>query len=109
MPDDVFAAIAEPTRREILSLLARQEMPVRALTEHFPISRPAVSKHLRVLREAGLVAETKVGRERRYRVRVERLREIRDWILYFDQFWPDALQALKTYVEETPDAADSPD
>jgi DNA-binding transcriptional ArsR family regulator len=62
---DVFQAIADPTRRELLSLLAEDEMPVTIISSHFPISRTAVSKHLRVLTEAGLVTEQKVGRETR--------------------------------------------
>jgi DNA-binding transcriptional ArsR family regulator len=102
-PDDIFAALAEPNRRAILRLLAGQERPVQELSDHFPISRPAISKHLRILREAGLVSEHKIGRQRFYRLQLERLREVRDWILYFDQFWTEKLSALKTLVEDDPE------
>ncbi|MUT65271.1 helix-turn-helix transcriptional regulator [Paenibacillus sp. NEAU-GSW1] len=96
---DVFQAIADPTRRSLLQLLVDQEMPVNALSEHFPISRTAVSKHLRVLSEAGLVKERKVGRETRYRLDAEPLRELQRWLAYYERFWENKLGALKRYVE----------
>lgn len=102
METDVFAAIADPTRREIVSLLARQPMPVQMLAHRFPVTRPAISRHLKVLRQAGLVSEQKEGRQRVYRLQPERLQEVRDWVLYFDQFWLEALSKLKTLVEEKP-------
>jgi DNA-binding transcriptional ArsR family regulator len=100
MSNDVFNAIADPTRREILRLLSHQEMPVQTLTSRFPISRPAISRHLRILREVGLVTEHKGGRQRFYRLHPERLQEVRDWVLYFDQYWSETLAAFKTFVEE---------
>jgi len=96
---DVFQAIADPTRRQLLRLLADEEMPVTALSRHFPISRTAVSKHLRVLSEAGLVKEQKVGRETRYRFQPEPLQELKEWLSYYERFWDNKLNALKRLVE----------
>jgi len=104
---DVFQAIADPTRRKLLHLLAQEEMSVTAISGHFPMSRTAVSKHLRVLSEAGLVKEQKVGRETRYRMQPEPLLEIRDWLSYYERFWENKMQALKRLVEDAP-AKDSP-
>lgn len=96
---DVFQAIADPTRRELLHLLSGQEMPVGAISGHFPISRTAVSKHLRVLSDAGLVHDRKVGRETRYRLNAEPLSELKRWLSYFDRYWENKLSVLKHYVE----------
>jgi DNA-binding transcriptional ArsR family regulator len=103
MPNDIFAAIADPTRRKILTLLAAHDMPVQELTDHFSVSRPAISKHLKILRDAQLVVEHKVGRQRLYQIQVEQLAAVREWVLYFDQFWAERLQVLKALVEETSD------
>ncbi len=101
---DVFQAIADPTRRKLLQLLTDQEMPVTAISRHFPISRTAVSKHLRILSEAGLVKEQRVGRETRYRMQPEPLAELKSWLSYYDRFWDNKLTALKRLVEaEQPD------
>jgi DNA-binding transcriptional ArsR family regulator len=96
---DVFQAIADPTRRKLLKLLSKEEMPVTAISEHFPISRTAVSKHLRVLAEAGLVKERKAGRETRYKLEPEPLFELKDWLQYFELFWENKLSALRLFVE----------
>ncbi len=98
---DVFQAIADPTRRELLSLLADKEMPVTAISERFPMSRTAVSKHLHVLAEAGLVSERKVGRETRYKLQPEPLMELKQWLSYYERFWDDKLAKLKNFVETT--------
>ncbi|MEH7157556.1 ArsR/SmtB family transcription factor [Neobacillus drentensis] len=96
---DVFQAIADPTRRKLLKLLSKDEMPVTAISEHFPISRTAVSKHLRVLAEAGLVKERKIGRETRYKLEPDPLFELKDWLQYFELFWENKLSALRLFVE----------
>lgn len=96
---DVFQAIADPTRRELLSLLADDEMSVSVITDHFPITRTAVSKHLRVLTEAGLVTEQKVGRETRYKLQPDGLKELKQWLAYYERFWDKKLAALKSFVE----------
>ncbi|NIK70711.1 MULTISPECIES: metalloregulator ArsR/SmtB family transcription factor [unclassified Paenibacillus] len=97
---DVFQAIADPTRRSLLQLLVDQEMPVNVISAHYSMSRTAVSKHLRVLAEAGLVKERKVGRETRYRLEPEPLLELKRWLSYYERFWENKLQALKRFVEE---------
>jgi DNA-binding transcriptional ArsR family regulator len=81
--DEVAAAIADPVRREILEMLRDQPLPARRIAERFPISRPAVSRHLRVLRECGLVRDTADGRERLYRLQPARLTELSDWLAGF--------------------------
>jgi DNA-binding transcriptional ArsR family regulator len=96
---DVYQAIADPTRRRMLKLLSQKEMPVMEISGHFPISRTAVSKHLRVLADAGLVKESKVGRETRYRLNPQPLHEVKDWLQYFELFWENKLNALKLFVE----------
>lgn len=96
---DVFQAIADPTRRQVLELLADREMPVTAISGHFPISRTAVSKHLRILANAGLVTERKVGRETRYRLEPEPLQDLQCWLDYYSRFWKNKLNALQRYVE----------
>jgi DNA-binding transcriptional ArsR family regulator len=99
-PGDVFQAIADPTRRQLLEMVADGERPVKALAESFRMSRPAISQHLRVLREAGLVTERKVGRERRYRLRAAPLREVRDWVRQYEWFWQDRFAALGQLLED---------
>ncbi|GIQ62185.1 transcriptional regulator [Paenibacillus cisolokensis] len=102
---DVFQAIADPTRRELLKLLADRELPVTAISVRFPMSRTAVSKHLRVLSEAGLVKGRKSGREMRYRLEPEPLLELKRWLAYYERFWANKLAALQRYVETKDDAA----
>lgn len=96
---DVFQAIADPTRRSIMELLADQELPVTVISSNYPMSRTAVSKHLRVLSEAGLVKERKVGRETRYRMEPEPLLELKRWLDYYDRFWENKLNVLQRLVE----------
>ncbi|RAP78332.1 ArsR/SmtB family transcription factor [Paenibacillus montanisoli] len=96
---DVFQAIADPTRREVLKLLVDQEMPVTAISGHFPMTRTAVSKHLRILAEAGLVKERKVGRETRYRLETQPLQELKNWLNYYERYWENKLSALQRFVE----------
>jgi len=96
---DVFQAIADPTRRKVLNMLADQEMPVTAISGHFPMSRTAVSKHLRILVDAGLLIERKVGRETRYRLQPEPLMELKRWLAYYERYWENKLSVLKHMVE----------
>jgi len=96
---DVFQAIADPTRRQLLHLLAEQELPVNVISSNFPMSRTAVSKHLHVLESAGLVTERKIGRETRYSLQAAPLRELKDWVAYYEQFWDNKLALLKHLVE----------
>ena len=80
---DVFGAISHPARRQMLDLLIEADRSVNTIAGHFPMSRPAVSQHLRILLDAGLVTEKRHGRERRYRLVPERLGPVRDWIAYY--------------------------
>lgn len=96
---DVFQAIADPTRRKLMKLLADKELPVTVISGHFPMSRTAVSKHLHILADAGLVKERKVGRETRYRLESEPLLELKQWLTYYERFWENKLSILKHYVE----------
>ena len=98
---DVFQAISDPTRRILLHLVAEEEQPVSRLSEAFAISRPAISQHLRILLDAGLVTERRVGRERRYRLRAAPLREVRDWAGQYERFWRERLDALGKHLDET--------
>lgn len=100
---DVFQAIADPTRRSLLQLLADKEMPIVAIKAQFPISRTAVNKHLQVLTDAGLVHRQRVGRETRYRLKPDPLKELQQWLAYFEPYWDEKLSALKSYVEAESD------
>lgn len=97
---DVFRAIADPTRREILDRLRAGPAAVNALAADFELSRPAISKHLRVLRSAELVSEERVGRERMYRLEPLRLQRVAGWIEGYRGFWQRNLTSLKRYLEE---------
>jgi len=93
---DVFDAIADPTRRRLIRMLAeREETPLHELTVQFQMGRTAVSKHLNILKEAGLVLDRKVGRETRFRLNASPLREIQDWVSYYSRFWSANLSRQK--------------
>ncbi|HEV8535691.1 MAG TPA: metalloregulator ArsR/SmtB family transcription factor [Candidatus Limnocylindria bacterium] len=93
---DAFAALAEPRRREILRLVTSGELSVGEIARRFEVTRPAISQHLRVLKDAGLVTERREGTRRLYRARPETLAELR---AYLDAFWDDSLRSLKTAAE----------
>ncbi|GMA49645.1 transcriptional regulator [Alicyclobacillus contaminans] len=102
---DVFHAIADPTRRRMMQLLAEQEMSVAAMVDCFPISRSAVAKHLQILTDAGLVRCRRVGREARYQLQPEPLSWVADWLSYFERYWDNKLALLKQTVEQGPSTA----
>ena len=97
---DVFGAISHPARRRMLDLLARTDHSVNAIAGHFKMSRPAVSQHLRVLLDAGLVSEQRYGRERRYHFVPEQLAPVREWIALYERFWDDRLQRLQKLLSK---------
>jgi DNA-binding transcriptional ArsR family regulator len=97
---DVFQALADPTRRAILTLLRQGSQPVNEIASDFPISRPAISRHLRILREADLVTEIRVGRNRLYELNAGPLREVDDWLAHYRHMWQHQLRNLKRYVEQ---------
>jgi DNA-binding transcriptional ArsR family regulator len=99
---DTFYAIADPTRRAILDRLRTGEQSVTSLAEPFSMSLPAISQHLQVLTEAGLVTQRRVGRQRFYRLNPEPLKKVSDWVAHYEQFWEEKLDALGRYLEENP-------
>jgi len=94
-----FHALADPTRRALLDLLRQGTQPAGQIARAFPISRPAISKHLRQLRKAHLVVETRSGRHRLYRLNPEPLRAVDSWLEQYRVFWSANLASLKTFVE----------
>jgi DNA-binding transcriptional ArsR family regulator len=96
----VFTAVADPTRRAILDLLRQGEMSAGEVAERFPVSRPAVSRHLRVLRGAGLLKEKREAQWRRYSLNPAPLAQIDQWLSAYRVFWGARLHDLKRYVEE---------
>jgi DNA-binding transcriptional ArsR family regulator len=103
LPTDVFAAIATPTRRAMLAMIAVREMPVMELAESFDMTLSAVSQHLGVLRQAGLVVQRKHGRQRIYRLTPEPLKEVAEWVRFYEPFWAEKLARLGQYLEENQD------
>jgi DNA-binding transcriptional ArsR family regulator len=97
----VFAALADPTRRRLLELLAAGERSAGELAAEFDVSRPAVSRHLRVLREAGLVRARGEGQRRLYSVDPRPLDEVDDWLAHWRGFWAQRLDALDTELRRT--------
>jgi DNA-binding transcriptional ArsR family regulator len=106
-PSRAFAALADPTRREIFERLAGAPSAVGELANELPVSRPAVSQHLRVLKDAGLVVDRALGTRRVYKIDPNGLGELRAWL---DRFWGEALEAFKAEVErDSPAAQATPD
>ncbi|MEL6673258.1 MAG: metalloregulator ArsR/SmtB family transcription factor [Bacteroidota bacterium] len=99
MEADVFKAIADPVRRDIIGLLAREKMTVKTVADHFSISRPAISRHLRVLRECGLVAIQQQGRERVCQIQPEELAPVFEWMEPYRKMWEAKLDSFEAYLE----------
>ena len=97
---DAFNAVAEPRRRQILEVLAAGERPVNDLVARLGVAQPQVSKHLRVLREVGLVEVREEGRQRMYRLNGRSLKPIHDWIKDFERTWNERFEALDELLEE---------
>jgi len=97
--DAAFGALADPTRRAVLDLLRRETLPAGRIARAFAISRPAVSKHLRLLRRARLVREHRAGRNRIYELNPAPLRAVDSWLSRYRAFWETGLSNLKTFVE----------
>ena len=97
---DAFHAIAEPRRRQILTLLATAERPVNDLVTALDIPQPQVSKHLRVLREVGLVTVRGAGQQRLYRLSAGKLKPVHDWVKGFEQFWGESFDRLDDYLKD---------
>ena len=97
---DVFQAIADPTRRQIINLIAQQSMNLNAIADNFEITRPAISNHIHILHECGIISISQVGRERYYKIQPENLREVSDWISQFRQLWEMKLDSFEEYLNK---------
>ena len=98
--DAVFKAISDPTRRRILGILRGQRQTVGEIASHFRMSRPAISKHLRILHEAGLVESRKQGTANLCSLDAKPLTVVGDWLKDYETFWSESIQSLKKYMEE---------
>ena len=98
-PEGAFSALADPTRRAVLDLLRQGSQPAGRIARAFPVSRPAISKHLRLLRRAHLVEQRRAGRLRVYQLNPEPLKAVDSWLEQYRSFWQSSLTNLKTFVE----------
>jgi DNA-binding transcriptional ArsR family regulator len=95
---DVFQAIADPTRREIIDLLAQQSMNLNAIAEHFDITRPAISNHIRILNECGIITIEQIGRERFCKIRPDTLKEVSTWVSRYEALWEQKIESFEKYL-----------
>jgi DNA-binding transcriptional ArsR family regulator len=100
MRRDVFQAIADPTRRQILGMIARRPMNANAVAGNFDVSRTAIYKHVKLLTECGLITVRQDGRERFYEARLERLSEVETWVAQYREFWTQRLDNLDANLKE---------
>jgi len=100
---DVFQAIADPTRRAIIGLISREPANVNHIADQFDVSRQAISLHLKILTECGLVQVKKYGRERVCEAKLEKLNEVNVWVAQYREFWTKKLDALEDYLNTIPD------
>lgn len=98
MRRDVFQAIADPNRRAIINLLAKQKLTLNGVAEQFDVSRPAISKHIKILTQCGLIAITQHGRERYCEARLRKLNEVSHWVEQYKVFWTKKLDALEQFL-----------
>jgi DNA-binding transcriptional ArsR family regulator len=99
MRRDVFQAIADPNRRAIINLLAGQKLTLNGVADQFNVSRPAISKHIKILTECGLITIKQQGRERYCEAQLDKLREVTDWAEQYRKFWTTKLDALGDFLE----------
>lgn len=97
---DVFQAIADPTRRAIIGMIAKQPINVNTIAEQFDVSRQAISLHLKILSECGLLSIKQIGRERLCEAKLEKLNEVHEWVEQYHKLWTNRLKALKDFVEQ---------
>src|ERR1044072_9961553 len=100
MRRDVFQAIADPTRREIISLIAEQSLHLNSVAEKVDMSRPAISKHIKILTECGLISIKQEGRHRYCEAKLDKLNEVSGWVEQYRKFWTQKLDALEIYLDE---------
>ena len=108
MRRDVFQAIADPTRREIIHLIARRALNLNAVAENFDVSRPAISRHIKILAECGLVVMKQQGRERYCEANLAALREVQQWLEPYRIFWTGKLEALEHFLKQPRPGAGKP-
>jgi DNA-binding transcriptional ArsR family regulator len=99
MRRDIFQAIADPTRREIINLIAYNPLNLNSIADNFPVSRPAISKHIKILTECGLVTIKQEGREHYCSMNFKQFKEVSDWIDQYRVFWTEKLDALGKFLE----------
>jgi DNA-binding transcriptional ArsR family regulator len=99
MRRDVFQASADPTRREIINLIAHKSLNLNSVAENFNVSRPAISKHIKILTECGLIVIKQQGRERYCEAKLEKLNVVSDWVEKYREFWTEKLDALEAYLK----------
>ena len=97
---DVFQAIADPTRRAIIGMIARQPVSVNTIAEQFDVTRQAISLHLKILSECGLLTIKQLGRERLCEAKLDKLNEVHTWVEQYHKLWAGRLSALKNFVEQ---------
>jgi DNA-binding transcriptional ArsR family regulator len=97
---DVFQAIADPQRRAIIDLVARQQLTLNGVAEQFDISRPAISKHIKILTECGLIVIRQQGRERYCEARLEGLNEVAGWVEQYRKHWAERFESLEDYLAQ---------
>src|SRR5215470_9119324 len=97
---DAFQVIADPSRRQMLMMLSKDSMTINSLAENFDMSRPAVSKHIKILYNAGFISIKDIGRERHCILKQEGFNELQDFINYFDKFWVTKLQRLQSILNK---------
>ena len=97
---DVFHAIADPTRREIIKMIAHKSLNLNAISEHFDISRQAISIHIKVLNECGLIQITQRGRERYCEPKFKKLAEVSNWVEQYRSFWDSQFTSLEKYLQK---------
>ncbi len=95
---DVFQAIADPTRRQIIGLLSKEAMNLNAIADHFDVTRPAISNHIRILNECGIIAIDQVGRERYCKIQPKNLKEVSTWINQFESLWEARIDSFEKYL-----------
>ncbi|MCE3294886.1 MAG: transcriptional regulator, ArsR family [Crocinitomicaceae bacterium] len=97
---DVFQAISDPTRREIINLVSAKPLNLNSIADNFTISRPAISQHIKILSECGLILVVQKGRERYCEAKLDKLKEVSDWIEKYTVFWNNKLDALGQFLEK---------
>lgn len=97
---DVFHAISDPTRREIISMIAHKSLNLNSIAEHFDVSRQAISVHIKVLTECGLVGITQQGRERYCEAKLQKLKEVSGWVDQYKRFWDEQFTSLEKYLHK---------